>query len=295
MSSGGRLLRAITVITLLLLVAFSFTLVSMEAAEEEVELYITPESEHLPLGHLLSYIMEAEFGLKVHEKIQYPDVGLRKVVNQEGDLFIGLNLPPAREVAWTYSLNQLCNLGPIYEDVIMGWVVPNYVEEGKLGSLVDLEKPEVKTRLHREIVTFESRDNLVELSRNIIENNEYLKEYKLVVLREMVASSELDRATRNREWIVMTMKKPSISYSIHDLRFIEELTEEQSVHLMGRSDLMATLPSEVTEFLSRFYLPIDLVNELVRMHDKDQDSAARDFVEKHERLVRYWLNGVESL
>ncbi len=294
MISGGKLFRTIAVITLLLLVAFSFTFISMDA-EEEVDLYITPETEHLPVGHLLSYLLETEFGLQVHEKIQYPEVGLRKVVNQEGDLFIGLNLPPAREVAWTYSLNQLCNLGPVYEDVIMGWAVPNYVGEGTLGSLVDLDKPEVKTRLHREIVTFESRDNLVELSRNVIENNEYLKEYKLVILREMVASSELDRATRNREWIVMTMKRPSVSYSIHDLRFIEELTDEQSVHLIGRSDLMATFSNRVTKFLSRFYLPIDLVNELVRMYDKDQDSAVRDFVENHERLVRYWVDGVESL
>lgn len=295
MSIGGRSLRIIAVITLLLLVAFSFTFVSMEAAEEEVELYITPETEHLPIGHLLSYLLEAEFGLKVYEKIQYSDVGLRKVVNQEGDLFIGLNLPPAREVAWTYSLDQLCNLGPVYEDVIAGWAVPDYVTEEKLGSITDLKKVEVKTRLHREIVTYESRDNLVELSRSLIKDNQDLNDYKLVVLREMVANSELDRATMNKEWIVMTMKRPSVTYTIHDIRFIKNLTEEQSVHLIGRSDLMAAFPNEVTEFLSRFYLPIALVNELVRLHDENQVSAARDFVESHDKLVKYWLEGVDSL
>lgn len=295
MSIGGRSLRIIAVITLLLLVAFSFTFVSMEAAEEEVELYITPETEHLPIGHLLSYLLEAEFGLKVYEKIQYSDVGLRKVVNQEGDLFIGLNLPPAREVAWTYSLDQLCNLGPVYEDVIAGWAVPDYVTEEKLGSITDLKKVEVKTRLHREIVTYESRDNLVELSRSLIKDNQDMNDYKLVVLREMVANSELDRATMNKEWIVMTMKRPSVTYTIHDIRFIKNLTEEQSVHLIGRSDLMAAFPNEVTEFLSRFYLPIALVNELVRLHDENQVSAARDFVESHDKLVKYWLEGVDSL
>lgn len=292
---GGRLLRTIVVITLLLLVAFSFTFVSMEAAEEEVEIYITPETEHLPIGHLLSYLLEAEFDLKVHEKIQYSDVGLRKVVNQEGDLFIGLNLPPARDVAWTYSLDQLCNLGPVYEDVIIGWAVPSYIGEDKLGSLVDLRKSEVKTRLHREIVTYESRDNLVGLSRSLIKDNQDLNDYKLVVLREMVANSELERATMNKEWIVMTIKRPSVTYSIHDIRFIKNLTDEQSVHLIGRSDLMAAFPNEVTEFLSRFYLPIDLVNELVRLHDENQVSAAQVFVENHDKLVKYWLEGVDSL
>jgi len=295
MSSGRSLLRTTAVITLLLLVSFTFVATEAAAAEDQMEIYITPEEKHLPIGHLVSFLLESKFGLQVQENIQYPDVGLRKIVNQEGDLFVGLNLPPTREVAWTYSLDQLCNLGPVYEDVIMGWAVPDYVAEDELGSLADLEKPEVKTRLHREVVTYESKDNLVELSKKVMENNQYLEDYKLVVLREMVASSELDRAMRNREWIVMTMKRPSVSYSIRDLRFIKELTNEQSVHLMGRSDLMANFSSEVTEFLSRFYLPIGLVNELVRMHDKDQDSAARDFVENHERLVNYWLKGVESL
>jgi len=291
MNSGTRLFRTV-VITLLLLFLLSF---AFFAAEGEVEIYITPEEEHLPIGHLLSFLLESKFGLQVQEKIQYPDVGLRKIVNQEGDLFIGLNLPPTREVAWTYSLDQLCNLGPVYEDVMKGWAVPDYVGEEILGSLADLEKSEVKTRLHREIVTYESRDNLVELSRNVIENNQYLKEYELVVLREMVANSELDRAMRSREWIVMTMKRPSVSYSIHDIRFIKNLTDEQSVHLIGRSDLMAAFPNKVTKFLSRFYLPIELVNELVRLHDEKQVSAARDFVENHEKLINYWLKGVESL
>lgn len=294
MNSGARLFRTVG-ITLLLLALSSSVFFAAAAVEGEVELYITPETEHLPIGHLISYLLEAEFGLKVHEKIQYSDVGLRKVVNQEGDLFIGLNLPPARDAAWTYSLDQLCNLGPVYEDVITGWAVPNYVGEDKLGSLIDLEKSEVKTRLHREIVTYESSDNLVELSRSVIKDNQDLNDYKLVVLREMVANSELDRATMNKEWIVMTMKRPSVTYSIHDIRFIKNLTNEQSVHLIGRNNLMAAFPNEVTEFLSRFYLPIDLVNELVRLHDENQVSSAQDFVESHDKLVEYWLEGVDSL
>lgn len=297
MSKGSSFLRsdALIAFTLIAVILGALFSVTGLAAEGKVDLYITPETEHLPIGHLLSFLLESEFGLKVDKNVQYSDVGLRKVVNKEGDLFIGLNLPPSGNVAWNYHLDQLCNLGPIYEDVMKGWAVPSYVAEEKLGSLVDLKDSEVKRHLHGEIVTYESKDNLVKLSREVIEDNQPLKDYRLVVLSEMVANQELDMSTMNDEWIVMTMKRPSVSYSIYDVRFITELTDEQSVNLLGRSDLMAAFPSEVTEFLSRFYLPIDLVNELVRMHDKNQNSAARNFVKNHERLVSYWLNGVESL
>ncbi|MBS3765904.1 hypothetical protein KGY71_05225 [Candidatus Bipolaricaulota bacterium] len=295
MSSGRRLFRGAVITALLLVVLLASVSVNVTAADGTVKLYMTPESEHLPIGHLLSFLLESKIGLEVDEKIQYSDVGLRKIVNGEGDLFIGLNLPPAGEVAWDYDLNQLCNLGPVYEDAIKGWAVPDYVAEEKLDSLVNLKKAEVKTRLHREILTYKSRDNLLELSRDLIDDSQYLNDYKLVVLREMVANSELNRATMNEEWIMMTMKRPSVPYSLYNVRFIEYITDEQSVHLVGRSDLMAAFPSEVTKFLSRFYLPISLVNELVRMHDKDQDSAVRDFVDENDQLVKYWLEGVESL
>jgi glycine betaine/proline transport system substrate-binding protein len=300
MSKGSSFFRsgaltAFILITVILGSLFSVTGLAAEGAEGKVDLYITPETEHLPIGHLLSFLLESELGLKVDKNVQYSDVGLKKVVNKKGDLFIGLNLPPSEKVAWNYPLDRLCNLGPIYEDVMKGWAVPNYVAEEKLGSLVDLEDSEVKRRLHGEIVTYESKDNLVKLSREVIEDNEFLKAYRLVVLSEMVANQELDMTTMNDEWIVTTMKRPSVAYSLYDVRFINKLTDEQSVHLVGRSDLMAAFPSEVTEFLSRFYLPIDLVSELVLMHDRDPDAAAKKFIDNHDQLVKYWLEGVESL
>lgn len=264
-------------------------------ANGKIAVYVAPETEYLPVGELISYLLRSKMGLEVNKIVQYPEVGLRKVATGKGDLFIGLKLPPADEMSGSYSIYQLCNLGPIYEDVAAGWGVPAYTSKKWLGSPEDLRNEETKNRLHREIIAYASEEKLIEASKEIIMEVKGLQEYELVELSKSVANSELERATRNEEWVVMTLRRPSLSFSLHDFRFIERLTEEQSVHLFGRNDLMTRFSGEVTQFLSRFYLPIDLVNELIRTWDQDQEASVRDFVNRHPELVDYWVNGVKAL
>ncbi|MFW6190348.1 MAG: glycine betaine ABC transporter substrate-binding protein [Candidatus Bipolaricaulota bacterium] len=183
----------------------------------------------------------------------------------------------------------------MFEDVVVGWGVPSYVPAEKLGTVEDLKKEETKNRLHREIIILEERETLLEASEKILGGDEALEKYKMVQLGESVANSEFGRAVRNEEWVVMTLKRPGLPYSLHDVRFIKELTEEQSLHLFARNDLMARFPSDVTQFLSRFYLPVSLANELISSKDKDQKGVGRRFSESHPELVHYWIEGVDSL
>ncbi|MCF7875680.1 hypothetical protein K9M06_01360 [Candidatus Bipolaricaulota bacterium] len=285
----------IAFLAFVILLTSTVSFVNVAAAEEKIDLYIAPKTEYLPIGELLSYLLDSRFDLEVNEKIQYLDIGLRKIANGKGDLFIGLKLPPAREVSWNYSLYQLCDLGPIYEDVISGLATPAYVPEEKLSSPEDLAGSNIKARLHDELIVYESEEKLLEEMKKLTRRVEGLGDYKLVELGEMVANSELNRATRNNEWLITTLKRPSIPFSLYDMRFIEELTEGQSVHLFGRRTLVEKYSSRVTQFLSRFYLPIELINELIRLHDEDKRSAARKFVDEHPALVDYWVKGVAVL
>lgn len=296
MNNGLFYFKSPVVFALILTIGLAGTVVANSAESEgKIELYVTPETEYLPLAELISHLLESKLKLDVNQIVQYQDVGLRKVANGKGDLFIGLELPPPGEAGWPYSKYELCDLGPIYEDVVSGWAVPGYIPEENLGTAEDLANIEAKNRLHREIIAYESKANILEDSKEVIDALEGLQGYELVQLKESVANSELERATLNEEWIVMTLKRPSLPYSLHDLRFIKKLTDEQSVHIYGRNDLMAKFQSEVTRFLSRFYMSIDLVNELIRTRDRDQEASVRDFVEHHPELVDYWIEGVKAL
>lgn len=291
-SKPGRLTISV-LLSLTLILAVFFPTAAAES--DQMVMYVSPETEHLSVGDLISHILETELEVKVKKKVQYPDVCLRKVSSGEGDLFIGLRLPVNQDVSWQYSIYNFCDLGPMYEDVVSGWGVPDYVPKDKLRSVLDLAETEVKERLYGEIIGYQRERFLMEKSKQLIDRIKGLEEYEILELKEFAANSELDRASRSKEWIVVFLKRPSVPYSIYDTRFIAELTDEQSFHALARTDFVEKYSNEVTQFLSRMYLPIDLVNELLRLYDEDKGSAARKFVENYPELVDYWLGGMKAL
>lgn len=265
------------------------------AEEDIIDFYVVPETEYMPVAELITHLLEEELGWKVNKKIQYAQVGLRKTSDGEADLFLGIKLPQPESRTWKNYAGKLCNLGPAYEDVVGGWAVPDYVPEAKLASPEDLTKPEVMNNLNREIIGFASESILLENSRRIMNKVKGLSSYDLIKINEMVAISELNRAIRSKEWILITLNRPSVPFSLYNTRFITELTDEKVVNLLAREDLMEKYPNSVTRFLSRFHLSIDLVNELTRLFDKRKRNAARKFVDAHPELVNYWLEGISSL
>lgn len=265
------------------------------AQEDVIDFYVVPETEYLPVAELITHLLEEELGWKVNKKIQYAQVGLKKTADGEADLFLGMKLPQPESRTWKNYAGKLCNLGPAYEDAVAGWAVPEYVPEAKLASPEDLTEPEVMNNLNKEIIGFASESSLLENSRRIMDTVKGLSSYELVEIDEMVALSELNRAIRSKEWILITLNRPSVPFSLYEPRFITELTDEQVVNLLAREDLVEKYPSRVTQFLSRFHLSIDLVNELTRLFDKRKRNAARKFVDAHPELVNYWLEGISSL
>ncbi|MBS3735864.1 MAG: glycine betaine ABC transporter substrate-binding protein [Candidatus Bipolaricaulota bacterium] len=265
------------------------------AKEDAIDFYVVPETEYMPVAELITYLLEEELGWNVNKKIQYAQVGLKKTSDGEADLFLGMKLPRPGSRTWNNFAGKVCNLGPVYEDVVGGWAVPDYVPKTKLNSPEDLAKPEVMNNLNKEIIGIESESSLLENSRRIMDTVKGLSSYQLVKINEMVAISELNRAIRSKEWLLITLNRPSVPFSLYNTRFISELTDEKVVNLLARKDLMEKYPNRVTRFLSRFHLSIDLVNELTRLFDKRKRNAATKFVSAHPELVNYWLEGIEAL
>lgn len=293
--SVKRFRSGLYMIVALVLLIVCVSGIHASAQEGTMDFYVVPEMEYLPVANLLTHLIEEELGFNVNEEIQYRQVGFTKIRDGQGDLFLGMTFPPSKDGLWNDYAHELCNLGPVYEDVVVGWGVPDYVPVDELNSLDDLSSSEVRGKLQGEIISFTSDRSLLKSSRRILDTVEGLDNYKLVEIDRMAALSELDLVTRSEDWIVMTMKRPSVLFSIYDPRFIVKLTDEQSVNLLARQDLMKKYPNKVTEFLSRFYLPIELVDELTLLYDEGKGNAARKFVESHPGLVNYWLRGQPTL
>ncbi|MFW6190347.1 MAG: hypothetical protein ACOC49_01700, partial [Candidatus Bipolaricaulota bacterium] len=55
--------------------------------EESLDLYVAPETEYIPVGELISYLLETKLGFEVNQMIQYSDVGCGRSRRGKGTSF----------------------------------------------------------------------------------------------------------------------------------------------------------------------------------------------------------------
>ncbi len=171
--------------------------------------------------------------------------------------------------------------------------------EDMLSSVEDLAKPEVKKKLDGKITGIDPGAGIMNISDNMMEEYEALSGYTLLEGSGAAMQASLKDAIMNEEWIVVTLWQPHSAYGRFDLRNLEEpkkmLGEEERIHMLGRTDFVADFPSKVSQFLSRFYLPIEMVNNLSNMYSNMGEGAGAKWAQEHPEIVDYWVDGVDAL
>ncbi|MBS3812729.1 glycine betaine ABC transporter substrate-binding protein [Candidatus Bipolaricaulota bacterium] len=277
----------------------SFSIVASAEKKNSITFGIVPWSESLAIGSLIEHILEVDLGVNVNS--MNPDIGAAYTAIKQGDmdLFVESWLPLTHEAYWGESAADLTDFGPIYEDALLCWAVPNYVPEDVVSSVEDLGKEEVKEKMDGEVVGIDPGAGLMQHSEVMMEEYPELEDWELKDSSDYAMVAELKRRMQRDNWTVVTLWKPHFAFARFDIRCIDEpeniLGAEERVHMVGRKDFMSVYPNEVSEFLSRFYLPIDKVNELTDMHDENGDAAGGMFANKYPELVDYWLHGMDAL
>lgn len=189
---------------------------------------------------------------------------------------------------------RLVDVGPIYTGARLGWVVPAYVPEEAISSIADLSKPEVKTRLQRQIYGIDPGAGLMRLSELAIE--EYgLEGYHLIASSGAAMTVMVERAHRRRKWIVATAWSPHWMFHKWKLRYLADpkgvLGKFEHVDALVRRGLYADAP-DVVELLARMYLPLDeLEAAMAYARDASYEAAVMRYIREHPERVEYWLSG----
>jgi len=277
----------------------SFSIIATAEKKDTITFGIVPWSESLANGTLITYLLKEELGMNV--KTMNPDIGAAYTAIGQGDmdLFIESWLPLTHEAYWEKSAADLCDFGPIYEDALLCWAVPNYVPEDVVSSVEDLGKPEVKEKMGGEIVGIDPGAGLMQHSEVMMKEYPVLEGWELKDSSDYAMVAELKRRMQRDEWTVVTLWKPHFAFARFDIRTIDEpkkiLGGEERCHMVGRKDFMSVFPNKVSEFLSRFYLGMELTNELTDMYDQYGEVAGEKFAKKYPKAVDYWVNGMEAL
>jgi glycine betaine/proline transport system substrate-binding protein len=243
---------------------------------------------------LAEKLLEQRLGYKVERVMA--DIGIQYQAVADGNLDIMLMawLPLTHHNYWIKVRDRVVNLGPIYMGRL-GWVIPDYIPRSRLNSIADLKRPAIAAKIDHRIQGIDPGSGLMQASEKTMK--EYgLDNLKLVSASGAAMTAVLDRAYRQKKWVVVTAWQPHWIFARYHLRFLEDpkatLGGEEWIHAIARQGFQQDFPAEVTAFFSRLYLPNDeLAAILLDTQSMSVDKAVERYIRKHPKRIHYWLTG----
>lgn len=293
--------RLSLVLVLAFALTFSFIAAPVQAKDDNtLNIGAIAWEESLAIADLLQHVVRTELEFNVEVTNPNAGVAYEAVANGDLDLFLESWQPMTQaNYLEKYKVIDFADFGPMYEEAKLTWAVPAYVPEDMLSSVEDLAKPEVKEKLDGEITGIDPGAGIMNISDDMMDEYDALSGYELLEGSGAAMQASLKDAIMNDEWIVVTLWQPHSAYGRFDLRNLKEpknmLGEEERIHMLGRTDFVADFPSKVSQFISRFYLPIGMVNNLSAMYSNMGEGAGAKWANEHPEIVDYWINGVEAL
>ena len=190
---------------------------------------------------------------------------------------------------------DIVNLGPLYGNARLGWVVPDYIPEEELGSIEDLKKDSVREELDGQITGIDPGAGLTRLSKEAIETYG-LDGYDLQISSGAGMTSALERAVRRDEWIVVTGWSPHWKFGAYELRYLEDpegaLGGFERIHALVR-DGFAEEHHDVAMMISRMHLDLAVLEDsMFYAQENSYEEAVDRFIENNPEHVEYWVTGV---
>ena len=243
-------------------------------------------------------LMAAELirsGLKQPVERVMADIGIQyqSVARGDLDLMMMAWLPATHRDYWARVRDQVIDLGPIYSGTL-GWIVPDYVPREAISSISQLTNPPLAARFDNRVQGIDPGSGLNQASM------EALKRYGLSTM-ELVPSSSaamaavLSQAIEQEQWLIATSWTPHWMFARFKLRFLEDpegvFGGTERIHALARLGLDQQVP-DVTDFLSRFHLPDeDLDQLLLQAQNTSPDDAVTTYLANHPKRVEYWITG----
>lgn len=265
------------------------------AAQESAPIRIgwTAWSDAEAVTKLAEKIIETRFDQPV--ELVLADIGLQYQGIAKGDLdFMMMSWLPVTHGDYMDRVGKdIVPLGILYTQAKLGWVVPDHIPADQLSSIEDLKKPEVREKLGGRIQGIDPGAGLMQASEKTIE--EYGLDYELVTASGAAMTAAIERAARRDEWIVATGWSPHWKFAKWPLRYLEDpkgtLGGAERVHVMARKGFDQDHP-EVTEFLTRMYLPLDALEAMMNdANETSYEEAVDKFIAENGERIDYWVTG----
>jgi glycine betaine/proline transport system substrate-binding protein len=177
-----------------------------------------------------------------------------------------------------------------YNGTGLGLVVPTYVDTESITQL-----NEQADKFDGQIVGIDPGSALMGMTETALEKYE-LSNYKLISSSGPGMTSQLKRAYRQEEPIVVTLWNPHWAFADFDLKYLEDpeniYGKGEDIYWMSREGLEKDHP-EVVRWLNAWHMNDDQLGGLMAVINKEGDPAegAQKWIENHRDLVNSWMDG----
>jgi glycine betaine/proline transport system substrate-binding protein len=252
--------------------------------------------ENEAVKEVAKQILEKEFNYNVETKLADLGVLAEGLKNGSIDVFLELCRPATHKDYWERIRDEVIAAGMFYDQLVQGWVIPEYVPKSELDSIMDMKKPDVKRKLDGKVIGIEAGAGLMRQSKMALEHYG-LSGYELVTSSEPAMLASLGKAIKKKEWVIVLLWKPHFAWAQWDLRLMKDpdqvLGKFDSCHIFTHKTFMSKFP-DAYAFFARFYWGIPLIGEIlydIGVEKMTVEKAAEKFIKEHPERVRYWVTG----
>ncbi|HEX6922979.1 MAG TPA: glycine betaine ABC transporter substrate-binding protein [Bacillales bacterium] len=222
------------------------------------------------------------------------------VAEGSADASLAVWLPHTHESYWKQYKDKLVKMGMLMEKVPLGLTVPTYMKD--INSIKDLtnNKNNIGEKLDWTLTGISPGAGEMKLTKNDVMPAYGLSDkWTLQQSSGPAMTAALSDAIQNKEPIVVTLWKPHWAFVKWDLKILKDpknkYGDPDDVYAVARKGLKEDSPIAF-KILSQFHWTKkqDEMVMLKMQQGMDPDKAAKQFVKKHQDLVKEWTKGIET-
>lgn len=205
--------------------------------------------------------------------------------NPNGDIFMDAWLPNTHKPYWNDYGDNLVKLGESFSEGTTGLVVPSYVP---INSIEELNTH--KDTFKKKIIGIGSGAGIHASTFKAIE--EYDLDLAQITSSGPAMVAALGKATRDKDWIVVTGLKSHLKWLEFDLKYLEDpkgVYPKDVCAIISRRGFEEDMP-KAARFFKNFNLTEDQLYELMDLvNDKGGETGAQIWYDANKEMVDGWF------
>ncbi len=205
--------------------------------------------------------------------------------NSKGDVFLDAWLPNTHKDYWADYGDKLVKLGEAFSGGTTGLVVPSYVP---INSIEELNAN--KDKFDGEIIGIGSGAGIHANTLKAIET--YNLDFEQITSSGPAMVASLDKATKNKKWIVITGWKPHFMWANFDIKYLEDpkgVYPQDVCATISRRGFEEDHPT-AAKFFKNFNLEESQLYDLMTaIEATNEEDGAQKWYEANKQLVDSWF------